>query len=129
MNFAFHHIHLVSGDLERLRIFFVEALGAVDRGAKSFGPAEGRKLDLDGVRIYLRGEKPGEKREPANTGLRFGYDHIGMAVADVPAACAALEGHGAVVLDAPRQTPSGWVAFVRGPDGIVIELYDPVEDD
>ena len=129
MRYGFHHIHIVSSDLDQTRIFFVDVLGADDRGAKSFGGAQGRKLDLDGVRIYLRGLKPGEKREPGEGAPRFGYDHVGLAVADVAQACAELERQGVEVIAAPRETPSGWVAFLRGPDGITIELYDPIEDD
>ena len=129
MQYGFHHIHLVCSSLEDTRAFFVDALGAEDGGVKFFGPAEGRKLDLDGVRVYLRGAKPEESREPGTGDLRFGYDHIGLKVPDVPRACDHLVGCGAVLMGEPRQTPSGWVAFLRGPDGIILELYDPVDDD
>jgi catechol 2,3-dioxygenase-like lactoylglutathione lyase family enzyme len=129
MHYGFHHLHLVSSDLEQSKTFFVNALGAVDKGAKSFGGATGRKLDLDGVRVYLRELKPGEQRQPGDSDPRFGYDHVGLAVPDVKAACTELEHHGAVVTVAPLQSPSGWLAFLRGPDGIIIELYDPIEDD
>ena len=93
-----------------------------------FGGAAGHTLELGGVRVYLRQAKPGEDPEPGDGLARCGYHHIGIATKDVDALCLRLERHGAVVTAQPRQTPSGRVAFVQGPDRIHIECYDPVEN-
>ena len=128
MDIRFHHLHLLCSDVERSRTFFTQALGAVDTGPKSFGGAAGHTLELDGMRVYLREAKPGEDPEPGDGLARCGYHHIAVAAKDVDALCLRLERHGAVVTAPPRQTPSGRVAFVQGPDRIHIECYDPVEN-
>jgi len=55
-------------------------------------------------------------------GRNFG--HVAYAVADIYAACRRLQEHGATIARPPRD---GWMAFVRSPDGISIELLQTGE--
>lgn len=55
-------------------------------------------------------------------GRNFG--HVAYAVADIYAACRRLQEHGAIIARPPRD---GWMAFVRSPDGISIELLQAGE--
>lgn len=56
--------------------------------------------------------------EPAYAGGR-NFGHIAYAVEDIYASCERLQAHGVVIARPPRD---GWMAFVRSPDGISIEL-------
>jgi lactoylglutathione lyase len=56
--------------------------------------------------------------EKSYTGGR-NFGHIAYAVQDIYAACKRLQEHGAVIARPPRD---GYMAFVRSPDGISIEL-------
>lgn len=55
--------------------------------------------------------------EPYQTGRAFG--HLAYAVEDIYAACERLMAHGVVIHRPPRD---GYMAFVRSPDGISVEL-------
>ena len=53
---------------------------------------------------------------------------IGFTTADVPAACERAAAAGATVLAAPATKPWGQVvAYVRTPDGTLVELCTPME--
>jgi catechol 2,3-dioxygenase-like lactoylglutathione lyase family enzyme len=49
-------------------------------------------------------------------------DHLAVAVADLDAACDALREQAATVLLEPREYPWGRSAYVRDPDGRLVEL-------
>jgi lactoylglutathione lyase len=53
----------------------------------------------------------------------YGLDHIGLTVDDVDAAVAELRAKGAEIAIGPlRRNPGLRLAFIRGPEGIMIEL-------
>ena len=58
-----------------------------------------------------------DQTEPYSEGRNFG--HLAFAVEDIYATCAHLEAHGVVINRPPRD---GYMAFVRTPDNISIEL-------
>jgi lactoylglutathione lyase len=55
--------------------------------------------------------------EPHTEGRNFG--HVAYAVKDIYATCQRLSDHGVIILRPPRD---GYMAFVRSPDNISIEL-------
>jgi catechol 2,3-dioxygenase-like lactoylglutathione lyase family enzyme len=78
-------------------------------------------LDLGGGSVLLRPQLAGETLDPAGR-PRFGADHIGLRVADVPSAAEDLRARGGVV-DPPRELrPGVFVTFVHGPDHVRVEL-------
>lgn len=60
--------------------------------------------------------------EVLNGGRNFG--HLAYAVDDIYAMCARLQSHGVQILRPPRD---GYMAFVRSPDNISIELLQTGE--
>ena len=123
MALTFHHIHLVCSDLGATEGFFVDLLGARLVTRTSFGGVEGSKLRLGEARIYLRSPKPLEEGGRAGNRSPFGFHHIGLETEDLEKAHADLVSRGAVFTVPPRRTPTGGVAFLEGPDEIVVELY------
>jgi catechol 2,3-dioxygenase-like lactoylglutathione lyase family enzyme len=113
----FDHVHIYCTDVPASETFFTGVLGAAvteRRGATVV-------LDLSGGTVLLRPQLTGEALDPAGR-PRFGIDHIGLRVADVPAAAEELRARGGVV-DPPRELrPGVFVAFVHGPDHVRIEL-------
>ena len=120
MAYRLHHIHLVCSDLEKSLRFFTELLGGklVDR--RNFGKAPGAVVDLAGVFIYLRATREGDTI--GGTSSSCGYNHLGLAVDDLDAAHAQLSAQGFVFTTPPTVIPTGKMAFVQGPDNILIEL-------
>jgi catechol 2,3-dioxygenase-like lactoylglutathione lyase family enzyme len=137
------HVGIVVDDLAAATEFFGE-LGLVLQGE---GSVEGRWVDrivgLEGVRAdfammqtpdgngrleLVKFQSPsnqGDNRhQPANTpGIR----HIAFAVEDIDAVVAGLRAHGAeLVGELERYEDSYRLCYVRGPEGIIIELAERI---
>ena len=137
------HVGIVVDDLAAVTEFFVE-LGLVLEGEASL---EGRVVDrivgLEGVRTdvaFMRApdghgrlelikfhspSKQGDKRPaPANMpGIR----HLAFAVEDIDAAVAGLQARGAELVGRlERYEDSYRLCYVRGPEGIIIELAERI---
>ena len=57
--------------------------------------------------------------DPEDLGGSRNFGHLAYAVDDIYAACERLQAHGVTILRPPRD---GYMAFVRSPDNISIEL-------
>jgi catechol 2,3-dioxygenase-like lactoylglutathione lyase family enzyme len=137
------HVGIVVDDLAAATEFFVE-LGLELLGE---GSVEGRWVDrivgLDGVRVdtamvqapdgngrleLVKFHSPptqdGNRHAPANTpGIR----HIAFAVEDIDAAVAGLRARGAeLVGEVVRYEDSYRLCYVRGPEGIIVELAEQI---
>jgi len=137
------HVGIVVEDLPAAIGFFV-ALGLeLQSEASVGGDWVGRVIGLDDVeaeiamlqtpdgqgRIELArfGSPParaGDRQAAANTaGLR----HVTFAVDDLEAAVAGLKAHGAeLVGEVVRYENSYLLCYVRGPEGILVELAEPI---
>jgi catechol 2,3-dioxygenase-like lactoylglutathione lyase family enzyme len=137
------HVGIVVDDLAAATAFFVE-LGLELQGE---GTVEGGWVDrivgLDGVRAeFAMLETPdghgrlelvkfqapsgrgGDRHAPANTpGIR----HVTFAVDDIDAAVASsLARGGELVGQVERYGDSYRLCYVRGPEGIIVELAEPI---
>jgi catechol 2,3-dioxygenase-like lactoylglutathione lyase family enzyme len=137
------HVGIVVDDLAAATDFFAE-LGLELQGEAS---VEGRSVDrivgLDGVRTdvammrtpdgnggleLIKFHSPSTQGEnahaPANTpGLR----HLAFAVEDIHAVLARLQARGAeLVGELENYEDSYWLCYVRGPNGIIVELAEKI---
>ncbi|HEY0392714.1 MAG TPA: VOC family protein [Solirubrobacterales bacterium] len=137
------HVGIVVDDLAAATEFFVE-LGLELQGG---GPVEGQWVDrvvgLDGVRAEIamlrtpdghgrvelaKFHSPrasgGNGDAPANTpGIR----HITFAVEDIDGVIAGLRAHGSeLVGELERYEDSYRLCYVRGPEGIIVELAEEI---
>jgi catechol 2,3-dioxygenase-like lactoylglutathione lyase family enzyme len=137
------HVDIVVDDLAAATAFFVE-LGFKLQGE---WPVEGgwvdRVVGLEGVRVdaamvetpdchgrleLVKFHAPsgpgGDRRAPANTpGLR----HLAFAVDDIDAVIAGLRGRGGeLVGEVERYEDSYRLCYVRGPEGIIVELAEQI---
>jgi catechol 2,3-dioxygenase-like lactoylglutathione lyase family enzyme len=137
------HVGIVVDDLAAAIAFFVE-LGLVVQGEWS---VEGRWVDrivgLEGVRadnamlqtpdgngrleltkFHSPSNPGGDRQAPANTpGIR----HVLFTVDDIDAVVARLRARGAeLVGDVVRYQDSFRLCYVRGPEGIIIELAERI---
>ena len=133
------HVGIVVDDLAAATAFFVE-LGLKVRGEATVeGGWVDRVVGLEGVRADIamletpdgRGrieltefhappERGGDRHAPANTpGLR----HVAFAVDDIDTVVAGLCARGAeLVGEVERYKDSYRLCYVRGPEGIIVEL-------
>jgi catechol 2,3-dioxygenase-like lactoylglutathione lyase family enzyme len=118
------HIHLFCNDLEKTVNFWVKGFEAKVTEYRKFGPCDGAVLDL-GVPpcLYVKAIPCASfSSEP----LLAGFDHIGMEVPDMQAALDRLLALPGVRLHkGPKQRESDSIAFVVGPDNILVELRAP----
>ena len=133
------HVGIVVDDLAAAIKFFVE-LGLELQGE---GSVEGRVVGLDGVRadiamlqtpdgharlelskFHAPSTQSGNRRAPANTpGIR----HVAFAVEDIDAVVAGLRARGAeLVGELERYEDSYRLCYVRGPEGIIVELAEQI---
>lgn len=113
----FDHVHIYCTSVADSERFFVGVLGATVAERRGTTVV----LDLGGGSVLLRPQLTNEDLGPAGAS-RFGVDHIGLRVPDVPAAVADLQKKGGDV-DPPRELrPGVFVAFVHGPDRVRVEL-------
>jgi catechol 2,3-dioxygenase-like lactoylglutathione lyase family enzyme len=137
------HVGIVVDDLATATEFFVQ-LGLELQGE---GSAEGRWVDrvvgLGGVRVefammetpdghgrlelvkFLAPPAQGDNQPaPANT---LGLRHIAFAVEDIDAVVAGLRAHGAeLVGELERYKDIYRLCYVRGPEGIIVELAERI---
>jgi len=125
MTYRYHHLHLICSDLGQTENFFTEIFGARLIERRKFGTADGAILDLDGTTISLRKAHEGDRIIGDSSQQRYGYDHLGLEVEDVEAAHKELREKGLIFTISPTHVANGKMAFLKGPDSITIELFEP----
>jgi catechol 2,3-dioxygenase-like lactoylglutathione lyase family enzyme len=127
-DFRFDHVHLRSPSPDATAKFFETMFGAeVRRDTYPPGtlyPGQQRlSLTLGGQKILIAPTHPNDPMTPAPAFPYYGIEHIGLTVDDVDAACEELRRKGADIAIGPLTRSAGLrLAFVRGPEGIMVEL-------
>lgn len=126
--FQFDHVHLRSPDPDATARFFKTMFGAkVTRGIYPPGTLYPGKMRatmiVGGQKILIAPPHPHDKMAPAPPFPYYGLEHIGFTVEDLDATIAALRAKGADVAVGPLTRDAGtYLAFIRGPEGIMVEL-------
>ena len=124
----FDHIHLRSSDPEATARFFETMFGAeATRGVYPPGtlyPGQVRiMLRVGGQKVLIAPAHPHDPMTPAPAFPYYGLEHFGFTVEDLDATIAELISKGAEIAVGPVTRDAGvYLAFVRGPDGIMVEL-------
>ena len=126
MAYRFHHLHIICKDLEKMIAFFTEVLEARLVKRQKFGTADGASIDLQGTTVNLRVSREDEQMAGDASQSRYGYDHIGLEVADIDSVFKDLTQRGFTFLVPPREIPDLKIAFFKGPEDITIELLQPL---
>jgi lactoylglutathione lyase len=127
-DFRFDHVHLRSSDPEATTTFFETMFGAEAKRdtypAGTLYPGQQRiSLTLGGQKILIAPTHPHDAMAPAPAFPYYGLEHIGLTVDDVDEACRELQRKGAEIAIGPlTRSPGLRLAFVRGPEGIMVEL-------
>jgi lactoylglutathione lyase len=123
-DYKWDHIHLRSPDPEATAIWFERVLGA--QVIRSMQQGQLRvDLKLGGADIFIMPVGPTDKVNPAPATPYQGLDHFGLSVSGIDAVAAALKAKGAEFTMDPRTVRPGIrVCFLRGPQGISIELLE-----
>lgn len=122
--FTHDHVHLRSPDPEATAQFYERMFGAeVLRSVQQGKPRV--DLNLCGLNVFIAQAPAGDKIGAAPTSPYLGLDHIGLTVTGIDAAVAELKAKGAEFTMEPTTIrPNVRIAFLRGPQGVSIELVD-----
>ncbi|MCC7346681.1 MAG: VOC family protein [Variibacter sp.] len=122
--FTYDHIHLRSPDPEATAQFYEKMFGAeILRSVQGGTPRI--DLKLGGADIFIAPVTAGGGVNPPPTTPYQGLDHFGLSVKGLDAVVADLKKKGAEFTMEPTTIRPGIrIAFVRGPEGVSIELLD-----
>jgi lactoylglutathione lyase len=121
--FGFHHIHLRTPDPEATAGFYEKMFGAeVIRTTQQGKPRVDVKLG--GTMVFLLPTAPGEAAA-APMAPNLGIDHFGLGVTGIDGIVKDLKAKGATFTVEPYDIrPGVRIAFLRGPENVLIELVD-----
>ncbi|HXG77044.1 MAG TPA: VOC family protein [Gaiellaceae bacterium] len=105
---------LFTDRVAELRAFWEALLG---RSPEAEWP-EGAVFAAGAVKVLVHERAASEPGGPPNE------DHVALGVPDLDAACEALRGQGRAFLVEPRAFPWGRSAYLRDPDGRLVELAE-----
>ena len=122
--FTWDHIHLRTPDQEATAQWFERIFGAqLTRSTQQGKPRIDMKLG--GANIFLAQVTPGDGVNAAPTTPYQGLDHFGLTVSGIDAIAAELKSKGVEFTKEPHvPRPGIKICFLRGPQGISIELLD-----
>ena len=120
LDVTWDHIHLRSPDPEATAVWFHDILGGeIVRGAGRID------VKLGGARIFIAKVEPGDKVNAPPVTPYQGLDHFGLTVKDIDAVAAELKTKGVTFTTDPTTIrPGVRICFIRGPQGISIELLE-----
>ena len=127
-DYRFDHVHLRSVNPSAMGDFFETMFAAeVTRDVYPAGPLypgqQRIRMRVGGQTVLVAPAHPSGATGAAPAFPYYGLEHIGLTVDDVDAACAALKSKGADVAVGPvTRGPGLRLAFIRGPEGIMVEL-------
>lgn len=119
MHCRIDHIHLRSRDALKAAQFYIDVLGASEKGRVG-EPVTRVILDLGGLTVFIENQPElGAGGKPPHLGL----EHVGLTVENVDASIAELASHGVPLVSGPTDlSPILRIAFFNGPDNVRIEL-------
>jgi catechol 2,3-dioxygenase-like lactoylglutathione lyase family enzyme len=122
--FTYHHIHLRSPDPEATARWYEAHLDAeVIRSTVEGKPRI--DLKLGGANVFIAPVAAGDGVNPPPATPHQGLDHFGLTVSGIDAIVDALKADGVEVTRGPITIRAKTrVAFLRGPEGVSIELLD-----
>jgi lactoylglutathione lyase len=122
--FTYDHIHLRSPNPEATAAFYERMFGAeVIRTEQQGKP----RIDLKvgGANVFIAEVLPDGKTSPPPKTPYQGLDHFGLSVTGIDAVVAELKAKGAeFTLEPNTIRPGVRIAFLRGPEGVSIELLE-----
>tara|TARA_B110000014_G_C19773753_1_gene402557 strand:+ start:94 stop:483 length:390 start_codon:yes stop_codon:yes gene_type:complete len=127
MSFRLDHVHIVSNDVDVMSSFFQRLfLAKVLSYDEKLKGAPNTVLEFGGLRIFIRGVRPGEEPDASSPELVQGLDHFGLEVENVQESANILRSRGANFIVDPEASGVGgrMIAFISGPENVRIELCE-----
>jgi lactoylglutathione lyase len=123
--FSYDHVHLRSPNPDETAAYYERMFGAeVIKSIQSDG-RERVDMRLGGVMIFIAKVDPDAELAEKPAGSYVGLDHLGLRVRNIDAVCDELKAKGAEFTVEPKTIrPGVRIAFVRGPQNVLVEILD-----
>jgi lactoylglutathione lyase len=123
--FSYDHVHLRSPDPEETARYYERMFGAeIIKSVMSNGIGR-TDMKLGGVMFFIAEVPADSDLAEKPEGSFVGLDHLGLRVRDIDRVCSELRAKGAEFTVEPKTIrPGVRIAFVRGPQNVLIELLD-----
>ena len=123
--FAYDHVHLRSPNPDETAAYYERMFGAkIIKSVMSNG-IERTDMNLGGVMVFIAQVPDDAELSRKPEGSFVGLDHLGLRVSNIDAVCTELKTKGAEFTVEPKTIrPGVRIAFVRGPQNVLIELLD-----
>ncbi|MGB7739228.1 MAG: VOC family protein [Steroidobacteraceae bacterium] len=115
--FSLHHVHLMASDIEATIAFWREHFGALILLDADFAGARNVFLRVGDGRLHLYAQPP--KHVGPGT-----VHHLGVETDELEALVGRLKAAGVSVTEV-RRHPEASYAMAQGPDGLLLELFQP----
>jgi len=124
VKYGWDHVHLRTADPEGMAKWFESTLGAeIIRSMQQGQPRI--DLKLGGANIFIAPVTPGDGVNTAPVTPHRGLDHFGLTVSGIDAIATELKKKGVEFTREPTTVrPGVRICFIRGPEGVSIELLD-----
>ena len=123
--YTWDHVHLRTPDAEATAQWFERIFGAQVIRSTVAGGKPRIDIKLGGANIFLAPVKSGDGVNPPPTTPYQGLDHFGLSVTGLDAIAAEIKKKGVEFTMEPTiPRPGIKICFLRGPQGISIELLD-----
>ncbi|HEY9584386.1 MAG TPA: VOC family protein [Candidatus Paceibacterota bacterium] len=123
-----HHIAITVKDSEKSAKFYAENFGfkEVLRYKRPEWDGGAIVLMLGGLRLEIFQFESSTPRQDDLSNLKvMGIKHIGIGVEDARAVYKQLKAKGLDIDEPAEGVSSAWFCFLRDPDGLPIEIYQP----
>jgi lactoylglutathione lyase len=123
--FAYDHVHLRSPDPDQTAAYYERMFGAeIIKSVMSNGIGR-TDMRLGGVMFFIAQVPQDAGLAEKPEGSFVGLDHMGLRVKNIDTVVAELKAKGAEFTVEPKTIrPGVRIAFVRGPQNVLIELLD-----
>jgi len=123
--FTYDHVHLRSPDPDATAAYYERMFGAeIIKSVMSNGLPR-TDIKIGGVMFFIAQVPADAPLSQKPEGSYVGLDHMGLRVRDIDRVCEELKAKGAEFTVEPKTIrPGVRIAFVRGPQNVLIELLD-----
>lgn len=126
MGIGFHHVHVKGPDPRKTAQWYIDVFGAEIKQETVRGGAPFISLELGGALVNVSGAEDAEKLPRGDANRHFGLEHFGLSVDNIDELMPSLRRHHVEILHAPPAAANGARAvFIRAPDDVRIEIYQP----
>ena len=123
--FAYDHVHLRSPDPDETARYYERMFGAEIIKSMMSNGLPRTDMKLGGVMFFIAQVPADAALAQKPEGSFVGLDHMGLRVQGIDRVCEELKAKGAEFTVEPKTIrPGVRIAFVRGPQNVLIELLD-----